>query len=451
MNKTRRLLTLLLALCMVAGMVPFAAFSATPEELANRKNSGSSTLVDTTINAVSDYVATAAVEKGTKPADGTTTGNPFPKGTAGSTSFRIPALVTLSNGTLVAAVDARWNTNYDGGGLDTLVSRSSDNGANWSYTMANYLGDNGNTHSYSSSCFIDPALAVAKDDTVYMLVDLYPYGIALNGANQQPSTAVGFNSNGKLLLSGNDHASYDYYLDGTVIKSSNGTTVSGYTVDDHFNITGNGVSTNLFFEDSPYKVVRTGYLYLTTSTDGGATWSAPKLLNVKTSSEKVCLVGPGRGLVTKSGMIVFPVYSYNGSSESQKTGFIYSADGGNTWNRSANFTGAGWSSEAAVVELDSNTLRFFYRNGTSQLCYADYTLSNGKVSGGSWGGAVSTGIATNSDTQISAITYSKTIDGKQVILVSSLPVRIITAVLTVVRPIVSTARFLYLLLRAIRP
>lgn len=420
MNKTRRLLTLLLALCMVAGMVPFAAFSATPEELANRKNSGSSTLVDTTINAVSDYVATAAVEKGTKPADGTTTGNPFPKGTAGSTSFRIPALVTLSNGSLVAAVDARWNTNFDGGGLDTIVSRSSDNGANWKYTFANYLGDNGNQYNGKSSCFIDPALAVTVNDTVYMLVDLYPYGVALNGSGHtQPSKEVGFYDDNKLKLTKNSTA---YYLDltnYTIYPEAGGNPVSGYSVDAWFNITGtDGTKTNLFFEDSPFQVVRTGYLYLTTSTDGGATWSAPKLLNLKTSSEMVCLVGPGRGLVTKSGMIVFPVYSYNGSSASQRTSFIYSTDGGVTWGRSANFDGASWSSESAVVELDSNTLRFFYRNGTTQLCYTDYTLSNGNVAGGSWGGAVSTGIATNSDTQISAITYSKTIGGKQVILVS---------------------------------
>lgn len=357
-------------------------------------------------------VVSLAVEMGTKPADGTTTGNPFPQGTGGSNSFRIPAMVTLDDGTLVAAADARWNTTYDGGGLDTIVSYSKDKGENWNYTFANYLGDNGNTYNGSSTAFIDPALAT-DGETVYMLCDLYPYGVALNGSgNTAPATAVGFNSDGKLLLSNNNHSSYDYYLDNGKIYGSDGDEVQGYTVDAYFKITGNDTDSNLFFSDSPYQVVRTGYLYLTKSTDGGETWSEPTLIpNVKTSSEQVCLVGPGRGLVT-GGKIIFPVYSYNGSSSSQQMGFIYSSDGGATWTRSANFTGASWSSESAVVELSDGTLRFFYRNGTSQLYYADYTWDSG------WGSAVNTGIATNSNTQISAISYSKTVGGKQVILVS---------------------------------
>lgn len=364
--------------------------------------------------ALTREAAGYALSISTKPADGTTTGNPFVRGTGGSNSFRIPAMVTLNDGTIVAAADARWNTTYDGGGLDTIASYSTDNGANWNYTFANYLGDNGNVYNGSgSTAFIDPALAT-DGSTVYMLCDLYPYGVALNGSgNNAPSTAVGFNGDGKLLLS-SDGANYNYYLDGTVIKDSNGNEISDYTVDAYFNIksTDGTTDTNLFFSDSPYQVVRTGYLYLTSSSDGGKTWSAPTLIpNVKTASEQVCLVGPGRGLVT-GGKIIFPVYSYNGSSSSQQMGFIYSSDSGKTWSRSANFTGDSWSSESAVVALSDGTLRFFYRNGNSRLCYADYTWGTG------WGSAVNTGISTNSNTQISAISYSKTVDGKQVILVS---------------------------------
>lgn len=360
-----------------------------------------------------------ALTMGDKPADGTTADAPFPQGTGGSNSFRIPALVTLSNGNLVAAADARWDTTYDGGGLDTIVARSINNGETWNYTFANYLGDNGNAYNGSqSTAFIDPALAVASDDTIYMLCDLYPYGVALNGNGKTvPSADVGFDANGKLLLSADDGENYNYYLDnGSIYSRSDGTVVSGYTVDAYFNITGeDGCDTNLFFSDSPYKVVRTGYLYLTTSNDGGASWSAPTLIpNVKTTSEQVCLVGPGRGLVTSKGTIVFPVYSYNnnGSTTTQYTSFISSSDGGQTWTRSASFTGDSWSSESAVVELEDGTLRFFYRNGNSVLKYVDYSWTSG------WGTSVDTDIATNSNTQISAITYSKTVAGKQVILVS---------------------------------
>lgn len=458
MNKCKRFLALLLVLCMTLSVVPFSAFAAdgsdettdgesqnatvetVAEETTDDETTGETTeettvegtteatTVETSVEEedepqeedISSFLLTAEADAysltmGTKPDGDTTTGNPFVKGTGGSNSFRIPAMVTLNDGTIVAAADARWNTTYDGGGLDTIVSYSTDNGANWNYTFANFLGDNGNEYNGSgSTAFIDPALAT-DGKTVYMLCDLYPYGVALNGSgNTAPSTAVGFNSDGKLLLSGDDHNSYNYYLNGNTIYSTNGTAVEGLTVDAYFNVTGtyNGTTynTNLFFSDSPFKVVRTGYLYLTKSTDGGKTWSAPTLIpNVKTSSEQVCLVGPGRGLVTDN-KIIFPVYSYyNGD---QQMGFIYSSDGGATWNRSANFTGDSWSSESAVVELDNDTLRFFYRNGNSKLYYADYTWGTG------WGSAVNTGIATNSNTQISAISLQNTVGGKQVILVS---------------------------------
>lgn len=352
-----------------------------------------------------------------KPQDGTTQNNPFARGTAGSNSFRIPVLVTLKDGTLVAAADVRWNTTYDGGGLDTMVSTSNDNGKNWHYTFANYLGDNGDCYNGSAStCFIDPA--IATDGTVlYMLCDLYPYGIALNGrGNTHPSTALGFNDDGKLLLRETNSTTYDYYLDGTMIKHKDGTVVLDYTVDAFFNLVSKDQTfhSNLFYANSPYKVVPTGYLYFTQSVDGGKTWSEPFLIpNIKTNKEQVCLIGPGRGLVTSKGALVFPCYSFNGSAQSQRTSFLYSYDKGLTWMRSADATQDIWSSESAIVELSDGTLRIFFRNGTKTLHYIDYHMDSHCFEV-----PVDTGIATNSNCQISAFTYSKCVDGKEVIFVS---------------------------------
>lgn len=339
--------------------------------------------------------------------------------TVTSNSFRIPAMVTLADGTIVAASDIRWNTTYDGGGLDTLVARSTDGGVSWSYVTANYLGDNGNVYNGTeSTCFIDPCLTVAADgQTVYMLVDLYPYGVALNGTKDTaPSTEVGFTDDGNLKLSKNNSTSYGYYLKDGKIYSTAGVEESGYTVDEYFNLYYNGTKkSNLFFADSDYKVVRTGFLYLTKSTDGGASWSAPTLLDLKWSTEQVCLVAPGRGITTADGTMVFPVYSFHGDNEpsgnTQRMSFIYSTDGKN-WSRTNEFN-YNWASESAVIELESGDLRFFFRNGSTKLCYVDYDMDTK-----SWGSTVNTGITTNSNTQISAITYSKTSGGKQVVLVS---------------------------------
>ena len=125
---------------------------------SNKENIGSATF-----SSLNDEVATTSeqsITMGTRPADGITTSQPYPtSGIAGSTFFRIPAMITLDNGTIVTAADARWNTNMDGGGLDTIVSYSSDNGSTWDYTFANYFGDYGNTHITSATAFIDPALA----------------------------------------------------------------------------------------------------------------------------------------------------------------------------------------------------------------------------------------------------------------------------------------------------
>lgn len=74
---------------------------------------------------------------GVKPQDGVTHDQPFAPGTGESQKFRIPGMVTLNDGTIVAATDARYNQSVDGGGLDTIVSRSKDNGKTWNYTYAN--------------------------------------------------------------------------------------------------------------------------------------------------------------------------------------------------------------------------------------------------------------------------------------------------------------------------
>ena len=340
-----------------------------------------------------------------------------------SDSYRIPSIVTLADGTVVAAADIRWNTTYDGGGLDTLVARSTDGGKTWSYNVANYLGDNGNQYNPQSTTFIDPNLLVAADgQTVYMLVDLYAYGVALNGngSHIQPVADTGFDSNGNLKLSNDNHYSYNYYLKNSKIYDSSNNVVTGYEVDAYFNITytqnGEIKQSNLFFADSPFKVARTQYLYLTKSTDGGATWSEPNLLDVRAkakvaATENALLVSPGNSITTSGGIMVYPVYSYK-TDGTQHVALIYSTDGVN-WERSTDYTALNWSSEGAIVELENGNIRVFVRNKTKHLCYVDFDVRTM-----TWIGHTDTGVPTNSNTQLSAITYSKTSNGDQVVLVS---------------------------------
>ena len=354
--------------------------------------------------AKANAVKFPSITMGTKPTDGTAKGQPFSKDTGGSSNFRIPAMVTLSDGRLVAAADARWNRTFDGYGLDTIVSRSSDNGANWSYTFANYLGDNGNEYNTSSTAFIDPALAVSGS-TVYMLVDLYPGGTYIG--NVQKGT--GFDAAGNLLLKKRDESDFNYYLkDGMIYSVEGDEDQPGYSVDNYFNLTDpNDATSNLFFSNSPFQVLATSYLYLTKSTDGGKTWSEPMMLNpqVKEDSDSFYGVGPGRGLVTSSGRIMFPCYTYTTSDGN--TSVIYSDDGGETWDRGAAV--AEQTSEAALVEADGRIYMFTRHGG--------YYVSEDK--GETWSEKKSVDITYNTDCQISAITYSCKIDGQTAILLSA--------------------------------
>lgn len=352
-----------------------------------------------------------------KPEDGETSDQPFIAGQTGGSnnnSFRIPAMVTLNDGTIVAAADARWTNAYDCGGNDTIVSYSKDNGKTWKYTFANYMGDNNYTYTLDSATFIDPAL-VTDGKNVYMMVDLYAHGVASNTAGTL-SNGSGFNSDGYLKLAAKGTTAYTYYLkDGKIYDSTN-TLVDGYTVDAYFNITGpNETSSNLFYADSPYQVYPTGYLYFTKSVDGGAKWSEPMLLNFNADNEKACLIGAGQGVVTDKGTIVFTFYDFNSSSQTTKLGFIFSTDGGVTWNRINGYTGNG--TESTIVKLDDGTLRVFYRHTSGdKVSYIDVTETSKGVF--SWGSAKTTTATDLGTCQRSAMKYSKTVNGHEVIIVS---------------------------------
>jgi len=322
-----------------------------------------------------------------RPAPGGTLSEPFAPGTGGSGNFRIPAMVTLSDGTLVAACDARWDHTGDGGGLDTILSRSEDGGNSWRYSFPNYLGDNGNTLNDLSTCFIDPALAT-DGKTLWMLVDLYPAGIALNTARYSPVPgSTGFDARGNLLLRSSDpipmgeagyaeaaaKAEYDHYLDlkTRTLHHRNGEAVEGYRVDPFFNITGpEGVNTNLFCADSPFRPWPVGFLYLTRSEDGGSTWSVPELPDLKRPEEQALLVGPGTGAYhPEHRHVLFSAYEHTHGFE--RCCLLWQ-DANQNWHRSCNATDDTWSSEGAPVVLPDGTVRLFYRDGFEILRYTDY-------------------------------------------------------------------------------
>ena len=376
----------------------------------------------------------AGSSEASKPADGTTQGRPFVSDNP-SHWYRIPSMVTLDDGTVVAAADARWDGGMDGGGNDVITARSTDNGDTWSYTWAGYYGDNGNVFNKASTSYCDSNLAT-DGKKLYMLSTFFASGVAINGssANAQPSKDTGLDSQGRLLLARNG-GSYDYYVgavgaDGyaSIYRTSDSTVVPGYKVNGEFELFKNDAYTGcVWYSNCEFQAKKCQYLFFRTSADGGITWSAPSLVNARKSGEKFLGAGPGRAIVTDDGTICMPVYVYGdntwGSGDaSQATSFIYSKDQGKTWSRTANFTstsslgGSGWSSEAQLVDLGNGVVRCFYRNGKKKIRYCDATWNG---SGYQWGDVVDTGIDIWGNCQLSAIMYPYLIDGKRAILVSS--------------------------------
>lgn len=56
----------------------------------------------------------------------------FESGTGGYNTFRIPALITTKNGTILAFAEGRKKTSSDTGDIDLVMKRSEDNGKTWS-------------------------------------------------------------------------------------------------------------------------------------------------------------------------------------------------------------------------------------------------------------------------------------------------------------------------------
>lgn len=370
-----------------------------------------------------------------KPKNGITRKQPFVSGTAESQFFRIPGIISLDNGTLIASCDARWNHDGDGAGLDTLVSCSHDNGKTWHYTFANYFGDNGNCFHDLSTSFIDPAIAT-DGKTVYLLADLFPAGIALNTSRYQPiagQNGLDDNGNLKLRLLSKDkckigeenyhlsagEADYAFYLDMNdhfIYSYQDQKKVDHYTVDSLFNIRGrDGTNSNLFFADSPFQPYPTDYLYLTSSTDG-IHWSAPQLLNLKRQEEQTLLVGPGNGTFdVQNQRLIFTAYEFTNGF--QRTCLIW-MDKQKQWHRTSNATKEQWSSEATAVLLKNGNVRCFYRDQRPTIHYTDYiwnTEQNNYVPFNE----TDTGVPKTYGNQLSAILYSQSQGGKELILIST--------------------------------
>lgn len=436
-NKKRKLWKQGLGTALVCGLA-VAVFPAAKADAADLLKAGP-------INTTADHV---------------TQNQPFAEGTAGSQYFRIPAFIVTQKGNLLAAADARYSTTGDGGGLDTIASVSTDNGKTWNYSFPLYFPDSNGYIGNTATTIIDPALVQGKDGAIYCIADVNPTGVTTMGGYTSPGEGTGYiKVNGKDYLAVTDNydnvntqptdsdtTTYAYYVGdwdengyAKILKRSDNSETE-YGVDKWYNLykvengeykdsltqkqvnSNTDIQQNIFYKGSALHVYNTGYMMYAKTYDDGFTWTDPEILNPqikRPTTETALLVSPGQGMLTSDGTIVIPFYDHGDGEENAS--IIWSDDNGETWKRSNDVPGAAdggyWSSESEVVELKDGTLRMFFRSGQGVICYADATRN---ASGDYvFAKPVKTGVSCTSTCNVTAISYSRTIDGKQAILVAA--------------------------------
>lgn len=378
-----------------------------------------------------------------------------------SNYFRIPSLLTLESGTVLAAADARYGGTHDAKSkIDIAFAKSTDGGTTWSEPVLplkfeDYVAKNiewprdsvgKNVQIQGSASYIDPVLLEDREtDRVFLFADLMPAGIGSSNA----SVGSGFKeiSNKKYLkLRWHEDGKYDYRYsireNGVIYDDKTGE-VTEYQVDGNYNLYQNGealtckqydynfqgttlletktdvdVNMNVFYKDAVFKVFPTNYIAMRYTDDEGATWSDLKIVSsFKPEKSKFLVVGPGVGKQISTGeyagRLLVPLYS----KSSAELGFMYSDDHGNTWTYvEADNRIGGATAEAQIAEMPDGSLKTYLRTGSSYI--AEVTSVDG---GETWSERVPvSGISTTSyGTQLSVINYSGLIDGEPAILLSS--------------------------------
>ena len=225
-------------------------------------------------------------------------------------TYRIPGLITTNAGTLIAVYDNRYKRSKDlQEDIDIGMSRSTDGGNSW--------------------------------EPMKVIMDMGEYG-------GRPEELNG---------TGDPCVLYDH--------KTNTVWVAALWM--------SGASTDLMLWNASQPGMtpeETGQFLLVKSTDDGVTWLDPINITeqIKDPSWQLLLQGPGRGVTTSDGTLVFPAQfktdigepAIDGGKFTCHSTIVWSNDGGTTWNIG---TGAvSNTTEAQVVELTGGILMLNMRD-----------------------------------------------------------------------------------------
>lgn len=262
----------------------------------------------------------------------------FDRGMCGAASYRIPSLVALPSGRLVAGADRRIETPNDAPNEIHFVVRTSDDGGETWSPMRDVWSYPGGGRDGAS--LIDAAMVYdARRGRLHVLVDHFPGGIGQFNSTR----GTGMTSEGELLLFTDAGEPHVLGHDG-VVRRQNGVETD-YVVDEEGRILQQGEDAGRIYAKagaSALHMVPTSYLLHMYSDDEGETWSRPRHLNHCLKEEWMVFLGtgPGAGIQLThagphAGRLLIPYYASGESGQFFSAGVIYSDDGGVNWSRGA--------------------------------------------------------------------------------------------------------------------
>lgn len=230
-------------------------------------------------------------------------------GDDGSAAFRIPGLVTTNKGTLLGVYDVRYNSSVDlQEHIDIGLSRSTDGGKTWKKMRLPLAFGEYDGLPAAQNGVGDPSILVDTKTNTVWIVAAWTHGM------------------------GNQRAWWSSHP---------------------------GMDLN-----------HTAQLVMAKSTDDGKTWSAPINVTeqVKLPEWYFLLQGPGRGITTSDGTLVFPI-QFIDKTRIPNAGIMYSKDRGETW-KIHNYARTN-TTEAQVAEVEPGVLMLNMRDnrGGSRAVY----------------------------------------------------------------------------------